>query len=253
MGSALGFAVRRDTYDWSTLGVAVLVALATAAAAFVALYGPRWNEKRKSPRLRLEAEPEWTGNFVGEDAQAIPDGYHLTIVNMKGRATAREVEVRLDVAFFDDQVSADFGEPLPIPLVADARLNFRGNDGSPGRTAASVNPGAQRRVYLLRLGHPAAIRRSWIATTRGNLPEGDLNRFVGAWATTPATRDELLWVGDSEDFEIVLTLMGDNFDATAFSGRLRVERYEMPELGVFADVKWSRPLSEVPFDATFAA
>jgi hypothetical protein len=250
-----------DAYDWLTLSVVAASALATTLAVIVALFGPRWQERRTRPLLRLRADSDWDGDCRG--VAPVHDGYHIVLSNERGRATARGIEVRIDVFGFmssaQDLTGPD-GDDLPLPLVEDGRLNFLGSDGSLGRGTGSVPPGASRRVYLLRVGYAPAIFATWVATRSAARPEGDLSRFCGAWATYPARTDALGWIASGDEYEVILTLMGDNLDAASYAGRLRVEHYVIPGEppstkpefdGV--NVKWLRPLSPTPFLKTLAA
>jgi hypothetical protein len=121
------------------------------------------------------------------------------------------------------------GEVLvELPLIADENLNFNGNDGSAGRVQASVPGGVARRVYLARIGDPQKLFESCEQAVGAKPPRE--KRFCGAWATTPARQDRIAWVYDDAEYQIELTVAGNNVEAVQYLARVRFERIEDVDL-----------------------
>ena len=51
--------ITRDVTDWILVGVSVMTSLATVGAVIVALFGQRWHERRKQPKITISVVRRW--------------------------------------------------------------------------------------------------------------------------------------------------------------------------------------------------
>jgi hypothetical protein len=199
-------AVERDAYDWLFLTVTALAAMGTVGAIIVAVFGQRWHERHRSPRVELSVDPPGLGAVL--DAEGWSDLMRLRLANEKGRETASDVEVFVYVQAPD--------EDAIFVVASEGNLDFDDPaDESGGRATATI---------------PAGFSRCVNFAVVGDLPQFDHRNRQG-WAylalyPTRMAREAVLYVGLSYDVLIVVT--GSNFDALAYVGRLRFEDHEEP-------------------------
>lgn len=229
--AAIQVDVQSDVWSIITALAAAVAAIGTVGAVITALFLPPWQAKQSRPKLTLSPEVTglWTTSYRTPEADKPSephDGPVLLISNERGKDTAHGVEVLLTVYERPDQNDPAV-EPLTIRRFADRALNYSDNDGYSGTRSANVGPGATRRVYLTRIGDPTVLFKSWYPEERA-VPPGIMNngpqflKFCGAWATHPARQDELVWLVSSTPYWVEMMVVGDNFDALTYRGRIQV-------------------------------
>jgi hypothetical protein len=217
-------AAGHDGYEWATLLVALLAAVATAAAAGVALYLPRFEERRRRPRLTLSVEPERGISMILPGSSS--DVIRLRLHNACRKHMARDVEVRV-VAWAETAEQTDVAaedEPLVVGNP------FRG----PHTTMTSVAPGHSRTIALATL--------DWDEHPEGGGPGGYL--CTGPRRTT----DRFSRMVPDRLYTIYLVVTGSNFDALFFRGVLGFAVEQEPVDGVLEDflcLSWKEPLARV--------
>jgi hypothetical protein len=187
---------------WATVaGVTV-----TFSAVLVALFGRRWDESRKKPKLRLTAGPDRMASTADSPNVVVRN---LSLHNEEDRDTARDVEVF---------VSADARTRFEYFIAADGdTLNFDDPlSQRSGRSTATVPPGYSRRVPFAVIIPPqstAVIPPSRpLATT--------------SWAQLAVyPRDKMgdARLYDGVVYSVRVTVTGSNFNAITYRGELEVK------------------------------
>lgn len=95
------FALARDWIDYVALVAAVFAALGTVGAVVVALFGPRWQARRRRPALYVRSLPPSMSQSrprgpLGNDSPATE--FTVELGNRAGRDTGRDVEIFLSYA-----------------------------------------------------------------------------------------------------------------------------------------------------------
>jgi hypothetical protein len=220
--SVIEVQLTRDWVDYATLAATAFAALGTVGAVFWAIFGPAWRQRRRRPVLTLVNENEGGEALYEKDEPRVFDGACLRLQNEPGRETAEGVEVLISV-FSELPDIGDEGGVMELPLVSDENLNFNGNDGTAGRSQASVPGGVARRIYIARLGDPQELFYSWQMSPDAEKPT-NIDDMCGAWATTPAHQDMIAWLRDGSEYRIELTLAGNNIDAVRYEAKVEVSR-----------------------------
>lgn len=225
----------RDWVDYATFGAAAAAALATFCAAWVALFGVRWQAKRSSPRVSLTTPDEIEVPLMA-NAREAESGLYVDVMNQAGRDTARDVEVYIrPVSRFSPNVPEFASRNDDAPL-RNVNLGVP-LDGSIGLARTDIPAGVTRRVALFSVGHPAKILEETGPSEMTGF--GDeyvashgLDHFaVAALSLAPAKRNQMFWLGAGLSFGVELVVAGSNFDAVRYYGAFTVERdhAELPE------------------------
>ena len=228
-----------STVEWFAAAATAAGALAAAAAVVVALFGPRWHDRRARPLLRVV--PEHTKLLIPPWSAAL---LRLEIHNAPEKKTAEDVEVFASI----QTPMADESGLFLVGHLRDASLNFDDPKGEPpGRATTSVPSNHFRPVSFLLLGAPAGIAQRYSVSAREHVGR-ELPAWVAIPAVYPAAREAVTWfdaVGDPNDITIVVT--GANFDAVAFCGQFRMRESQPREEGPpHLSCEWTKALELCP-------
>lgn len=211
----------RDLIDWATLGFALFTALGTVGAVALALFLPRFEERRTRPRLTLSPEPDEPVSLSqGDDVVRIG----LRVHNAPGRQTAVDVEVHV-IAWLE-------GEQGIRAVARDFPLRVQG--ATDGATTANVHAGYSRTFAF------AQLREFF-----------DPNKAVqsaplGFFDIVPRDRMHETVMRLRQRYVTYIVVMGSNFDAVAFRGVLGLSADDASEPDeVTATMAWAEPLQPV--------
>lgn len=209
---------------WAPLAGVVV----TFLAVLVALFGPDWRRKQRSPRVMLEAESPWHGINI-------PSGsvyeFGLFIKNSTGRDTAHDVEV-----FVSAYARQEDGGHFPVNRghfpVNRGQLTYGHIQGSNERPlSAAIPAGFSRHVLLAAMGAPDAVQGK-LAGVRDPVPRE-------SWAAL-AVDDRgthSCWLDTRYEYRIELVIIGSNFDALTYHGTLAFE--DPDEKNPYSRVRWT--------------
>jgi len=123
-----------STTDWITAIASAFAAVGTVGAVIVALWGPRWRQERKRPKLTLGVECDWKAGMI-----------YLTVTNDKRKDTAIDVELHV----IDANRAAGHGPYAPGEMSA-----HQPKIGRPLAAAESLEIAASQSI-------PAGFTRRW--------------------------------------------------------------------------------------------
>jgi hypothetical protein len=178
---------------WATVGAAV----ATTAAVIVALFGPRWQERRRRPDLSLTTDPP--GMSIPVES-GVAEPLRLRLTNRAGRDPARDVEVFV--------TASGQGTDAVYVAAEDETLNF--DDPFSDAQGCSVS--------TVPAGHARLVNVAVIEA----VADGGTNEHAqwGYLATVPRQRMRHAALMDAIAYDVTITITGSNFDAVIYRGRL---------------------------------
>jgi hypothetical protein len=223
----------RDSGDVIALVVGLITALATAAAVIVALFGPRWAEARRRPRLVLITRRDERRQFSGDMLQSghPADFPTLLVSNEVGRDSAREVEV---FAHVGHRVAPG----VHIGVVSRENLVF--GDPRVVSTPASVThvpAGFARELYFLLAGSRREVMRCFGGVISSYDTVGDT--AATALLVHPLSSETLRWV-DAGEYSVTFLITGANFNAVRYVAQFRVSEWSDSEGDPVIGFRWLR-------------
>jgi hypothetical protein len=205
---------------WVTLAAALI----TLSAVLVALFGPGWQARRRTPRLSLVVENTALGMPV-ETETFLP--IRLRVSNTRGRDTARNVQLYITV----DSVQDHDGSLIEHIYAEDDALRFDDPLRQPsekGIWSTDVPSGHSRPVWFAMMGS------GYWPWTKGIPLDGGPKLYLtvdGDWFP-PMSRDQ------TQQHDVKMVLTGDNFDAIHYTAVIKFsEEHEERDLQVMT-LRW---------------
>ena len=147
-----------STTDWITAIASAFAAVGTVGAVIVALWGPRWRQERKRPKLTLGVECDWKAGMI-----------YLTVTNDKRKDTAIDVELHV----IDANRAAGHGPYAPGEMSA-----HQPKIGRPLAATESLDVAASQSI-------PAGFTRRWNFVRHNDL-KSDCTDELAAFLDKPS-------------------------------------------------------------------
>jgi hypothetical protein len=212
-----------DILDWLVGISTAAAAVGTLAAVVVALYLSTWREHRRRPVLKLALDRNdgfGTGptgylglDSLGDDTPVDP--VYLIVSNERRKNTAHDVEVLL-LAGPEGRHRLIDHRPLPWVVASPS--------GSEYVTRISVPPGVARKVVLMHVGPPQALK-SFLSRQPGwaGRPRPDwLGEVFAVFATYP-TEDDVNSLNEDSHHQLRFVVTARDIDAVAYEAELELD------------------------------